>query len=101
MTFEIRQTETYKQWFASLKDRNARARVDVRIRRMSLGNLCDVKSVGSGVSEIRIDYGPGYRLYFIFQKKRLIILLCGGEKSTQSKDIKLAQEIAQLIKEVK
>jgi len=101
MTFEIRQTETYKQWFASLKDRNARARVDVRIRRMSLGNLGDVKSVGSGVSEIRIDYGPGYRLYFIFQKKRLIILLCGGEKSTQSKDIKLAQEIAQLIKEVK
>ena len=61
---EIRQTETYADWFASLRDRKARARIDVRIRRLSLGNPGDVRPIDSGVSELRIDYGPGYRVYF-------------------------------------
>jgi putative addiction module killer protein len=60
--FEVRQTETYKKWFKTLKDRKARARIDIRIKRISLGNLGDVKSVGEGVFELRIDYGPGYRV---------------------------------------
>ena len=67
---EIRQTDTYRKWFDALKDRTARTRIDIRIRRISLGNLGDVKAVGEGVSEIRIDYGPGYRVYFTKKKKK-------------------------------
>jgi putative addiction module killer protein len=67
---EIRQTEGYFQWFKSLNDRQARGRIDARIRRLSLGNLGDVKPVGEGVSELRIDYGPGYRVYFVKRGKR-------------------------------
>ena len=96
---EILQTDFYKQWFASLKDRNAKARIDTRIRRISLGNLGDVKPVGEGVSEIRIDYGPGYRIYFVQEKTTVIILLCGGDKSTQSQDIKSAHVFARRMKE--
>jgi putative addiction module killer protein len=99
MNIEIRQTENYKKWFESLKDKKARYRIDVRIRRISIGNFGDTKSVGKGVSEIRIDFGPGYRIYFIQHKDIVIILLCGGDKSTQARDIKKAQEIAQMIKE--
>lgn len=72
---EIRQTETYADWFASLRDRKARARIDVRIRRLSLVNPGDVRPIGSGVSELRIDYGPGYRVYFVQRGPMLIILL--------------------------
>ena len=93
---DIRQTEHYASWFASLKDRTARARIDIRIRRMSLGNLGDVKPVGSGVSELRIDYGPGYRVYFIQRGEALVILLAGGDKRTQSKDIHTAIEMAKI-----
>jgi putative addiction module killer protein len=96
---EIRQTETYKKWFAALKDRNARMRIDVRIRRMSLGNPGDVKPVGEGVSELRIDYGPGYRIYFVQRGEVLIILLCGGDKSTQSGDIQKAHQLVRSVKE--
>ena len=96
---EIRQTETYKKWFASLKDRTARMRIDVRIRRISLGNFGDVKSVGEGVCEIRVDYGPGYRVYFVRDGNTIIILLCGGDKSTQQRDIQNAQEIARSLRE--
>ena len=96
---EIRQTETYKRWFDSLKDRNARMRIDIRIRRLSLGNFGDVKPVGEGVSEIRIDYGPGYRIYYLRKKNTVIILLLGGDKSTQSKDIQKAHELAQRVEE--
>lgn len=96
---EIRQTETYRKWFASLKDRNARTRIDVRITRVSLGNFGDVKPVGDGVFEIRIDYGPGYRIYFIKEEKYLVILLCGGDKSTQAMDIQKAQKMARNLKE--
>ena len=91
---EIRQTEVYSEWFKSLSDRQARARIDVRIRRLSLGNPGDVKSVGEGVSELRIDYGPGYRVYFLQQGPALVILLAGGDKRTQDRDIKIAQELA-------
>jgi putative addiction module killer protein len=91
---EVRQTEAYSQWFNALRDRQARARIDVRIRRLSMGNPGDVKPVGKGVSELRIDYGPGYRVYFIQRGDTLIILLAGGDKSTQDQDIKIALDLA-------
>jgi len=90
---EVRQTEVYSQWFNALRDRQARARIDVRIRRLSIGNPGDVKPVGRGVSELRIDYGPGYRVYFIQRGDTLIILLAGGDKSTQDQDIKTALDL--------
>jgi putative addiction module killer protein len=91
---EIRQTEVYAQWFSSLRDRQAKARIDVRIRRMSLGNPGDVKPVGEGVSELRIDHGPGYRVYFIQRESTLIVLLAGGDKRTQQRDIETALDLA-------
>ncbi|TAD78748.1 MAG: type II toxin-antitoxin system RelE/ParE family toxin [Oscillatoriales cyanobacterium] len=93
--FEIRQTETYARWFNTLRDRQAKARIDIRIRRLSMGNPGDVKPVGQGVSELRIDYGPGYRVYFIQRGETLIILLAGGDKRTQERDIKTALDLAQ------
>jgi putative addiction module killer protein len=92
--FEVRQTSVYAKWFASLQDGAARARVDVRIRRLSLGNAGDVKSVGDGVSELRIDYGPGYRVYFVQRGVTVIVLLAGGDKSTQANDIRKAKVLA-------
>jgi putative addiction module killer protein len=91
---EIRQTDEYARWFTALRDRQARARIDARIRRLSLGNPGDVKPVGVGVSELRIDYGPGYRVYFTQRGQALVVLLAGGDKRTQSRDIKLAQALA-------
>lgn len=91
---EIRQTEVYADWFSQLRDRQARARIDVRIRRLSLGNPGDVKPVGEGVSELRIDYGPGYRVYFVQRGSTVIILLAGGDKRTQDRDIQIALELA-------
>jgi len=91
---EIRQTEVYAQWFDSLRDRQARARIDARIRRLSLGNPGDVKPVGEGVSELRIDYGPGYRVYFVQRGQSLVVLLAGGDKRTQDRDIVTALELA-------
>lgn len=98
---EIRQTTTYEKWFEALKDRNARMRINIRIRRLASGNPGDVKPVGNGISEIRINYGPGYRVYLIQKGNRLIILLCGGDKSTQSRDIKKAQELTEHLEELK
>lgn len=92
---EIRETEVYFRWFKSLRDRQARARIDIRIRRLSMGNPGDVKPVGQGVSELRIDYGPGYRVYFVQRGETLIILLAGGDKRTQGRDIKIALDLAQ------
>ena len=94
MTIEIRQTEEYAEWFKSLRDRQVRARINTRIRRLSLGNPGDVKPVGEGVSELRIDYGPGYRIYFVRHCEALVILLAGGDKRTQNRDIRTALELA-------
>ena len=91
---EVRQTEIYSEWFSRLRDRAAKARIDIRVRRLSLGNPGDVKPVGSGISEMRIDYGPGYRIYFTQCGPALVILLAGGDKRTQEKDIRAAQELA-------
>lgn len=91
---EVRQTAVFAAWFATLRDIRARARIQVRIDRLSLGQFGDVKPVGGGVSEARIDYGPGYRLYFIRRGSSLIVLLCGGDKSSQDRDIKAAQAMA-------
>lgn len=91
---EIRQTETYAKWFAGLRDRQARARINVRIRRLSLGNPRDAKPVGEGVSELRVDYGPGYRVYYIRQGGYIVVLLAGGDKSSQQRDIRIALELA-------
>lgn len=90
----IEQTEEYVKWIDRLKDVNARARVNVRIQRLQLGNPGDVKSVGEGVSELRIDYGPGYRVYYTQRGQQLIILLAGGDKSTQQSDINQAISLA-------
>ena len=92
---EIRKTDTFAKWIDNLRDIKARARILVRIERLSLGNPGDVKSVGQGVSELRIDYGPGYRVYYKKMGQKLVILLAGGDKSTQSKNIKTAQRLAQ------
>ena len=91
---EIRQTEIYARWFRRIRDRQARVRIDSRIRRLSLGNPGDVRPVGGGVSEIRIDYGPGYRLYFTRRGEALVILLAGGDKDSQELDIRRALELA-------
>ena len=87
---EIRKTETFSIWLDDLRDLRARARVQARIERLAGGNLGDVKPVGEGVSELRIDYGPGYRVYFTRQKREFVILLAGGDKSTQAADIRTA-----------
>jgi putative addiction module killer protein len=94
---EVRQTVEYAEWFKSLRDRQARARINTRIRRLSLGNPGDVKPVGEGVSELRIDYGPGYRVYFVQRGETLVILLAGGDKRTQNRDIKTALELARAL----
>jgi putative addiction module killer protein len=96
---EIRETEEYAEWFRSLRDRMARARIDIRIRRLSLGNPGDVKPVGEGVSELRIDHGPGYRVYFLQRGSTIVVLLAGGDKRTQERDIKLALALAKQLKE--
>jgi putative addiction module killer protein len=95
VTIEIRQTDVFVHWFARLRDREARARISARIRRLSLGNPGDVKPVGAGVSEMRIDYGPGYRIYFVRRGNEIFVLLCGGDKRTQDRDIVRARELAQ------
>ena len=96
---QIQQTETYAKWFAGLRDRVARARIDIRIRRLSLGNAGDAKPVGEGISEMRVDHGPGYRVYFIQRGEVVIVLLAGGDKSTQDKDIRNAKALAKDLKE--
>jgi putative addiction module killer protein len=91
---EVRQTEEYEVWFDGLRDREARFRILARIRRLSLGNPGDVRPVGEGVSELRIQYGAGYRVYVKQQGEALIVLLAGGDKSTQGADIERAKALA-------
>jgi putative addiction module killer protein len=97
--FEILQTEQFIKWFAKLRDANAQARIAVRIQRLSLGNPGDVQPIGQGVSELRIDYGAGYRIYYLQRNLTIIVLLFGGDKRTQSHDIELALELATQIKQ--
>lgn len=85
--FQLAETDAFHHWLGSLLDRRAKARIIDRIKRASNGNFGDAKSVGSGVSEMRIDYGPGYRVYFFRRGKELVILLCGGDKKSQQADI--------------
>ena len=87
---EVIKTETFGTWIDGLRDRQAKVRILTRIARLASGNAGDVKPVGSGVSEMRIPYGPGYRVYFTNNGKAVVILLCGGDKSSQQKDIALA-----------
>ena len=96
---QIQQTEAYAKWFSGLRDRVARARIDIHIRRLSLGNAGDAKPVGDDVSELRVDHGPGYRIYFVQRGEVLIVLLAGGDKSTQDKDIRNAKVLAKDLKE--
>jgi putative addiction module killer protein len=91
---EVRQTAAFSVWLGGLRDANAQLRIATRIRRLEEGNAGDAKSVGEGVSEMRIDYGPGYRLYFTQQGRTLVILLCGGDKRTQPADIAKAKQMA-------
>ena len=91
---EIRKTEIFAKWLDGLHDIRARARILVRIERLAAGNPGDVKPVGEGVSELRIDYGPGYRVYYKKQGQKVVILLAGGDKSTQTKDIRTALRLA-------
>lgn len=91
---EIRQTAIFAKWLVGLRDRVARARIAVRIDRLALGNPGDVKAVGGGVSEMRIDYGPGYRVYYARRGDVVVLLLCGGDKKSQVRDIVAAQTLA-------
>ena len=91
---EIRKTEIFAKWIDGLNDIRARARILVRIERLAAGNPGDVKPVGEGVSELRIDYGPGYRVYYKKQGQKVVILLAGGDKNTQAKDIKTSLRLA-------
>lgn len=92
---EIIRSSTFSSWLLKLADSRARMRIQVRIDRMADANFGDVKAVGEGLSEVRIDYGPGYRVYFMQQGRQVVILLCGGDKSSQPRDIKHARLIAE------
>ncbi|MBJ7402703.1 MAG: type II toxin-antitoxin system RelE/ParE family toxin [Bradyrhizobium sp.] len=94
---EVRQTGHFSEWLERLKDANAVARITVRIRRMEMGNPGDSKSVGRNVREMRIDYGPGYRIYYVQRGAQIVILLCGGDKGTERRDIKLAEQLAETL----
>jgi putative addiction module killer protein len=91
---EVRETGTFSEWLSGLRDARAKAEVARRVRRLALGNPGDVKPVGEGVSELRIHYGPGYRVYYMQRGSVLIILLCGGDKTGQAKDIAMALKLA-------
>jgi putative addiction module killer protein len=91
---EVRQTAEISEWVSALRDSRAKARISERVRRLALGNAGDVKSVGEGLSELRTPYGPGYRVYFIHRGLEIVVLLCGGDKSTQDADIKRAKRLA-------
>jgi len=91
----IQTSDVFDEWLANLRDERARARIVDRIERAQGGNLGKCEPVGNGVSEMKLDFGPGYRLYFIVEGRTLVVLLCGGDKSTQKKDIRIAHQLAQ------
>lgn len=94
---DVRQTERFSAWLNRLKDANAVARIAARIRRMEMGNPGDSKSIGRNVREMRIDHGPGYRIYYVQRGAQIVILLCGGDKRTQRQDIEQAQKLAETV----
>ena len=91
--FEVLQTPVFQSWFEALRDGLAQKRILVRIGRLERGNFGDTKSVGGGVSELRLPHGPGYRLYYAMRGEEIVLLLCGGDKSSQSRDIRRAHEM--------
>ncbi len=91
---EIKQTETFRKWRMQLKDERVRGLIASRLDRLSFGHAGDIEPVGQGVSELRVHYGPGYRIYFHKRGNTVIVLLCGGDKNTQVKDIKMAKRLA-------
>ncbi|MBC3920382.1 type II toxin-antitoxin system RelE/ParE family toxin [Undibacterium sp. CY18W] len=95
---EIQKTSIYEAWFVALRDGMAKARINARISRLAMGNPGDVKPVGQGVSELRIDHGPGYRVYYVQKGTEIVILLAGGDKSSQSKDIQTALQLSMELK---
>jgi putative addiction module killer protein len=97
--YEIRKTDAFVEWFDNLKDRRAKARIQMRIDRMQLGNFGDVSAVGEGVSEMRIFYGPGYRVYFVQRGNVVVVLLNGGDKKSRPKDIAQAKEMARQLED--
>ena len=97
----ILTTELFDHWFEALRDRPAKARIEARLRRVELGNFGDIKSVGNGVGELRIDFGPGYRIYLAQRGLELVILLAGGDKATQARDIAAAIKLARQVEEMK
>lgn len=97
--FDVRVTEEYRKWYAEIRDIEARARIRTRLRRLSQGNPGQTKPVGEGVSELKIDYGPGYRVYYIKLGKVIFLLLLGGTKKTQRQDIRAALYLAKQLKE--
>ena len=104
MVYDVRMnqfiaTDIYSDWFSALRDVQARARINARLRRAELGNFGDCEPVGEGVSEMRIHYGPGYRVYWVKRGHEIFILLAGGDKTTQAKDIKAALQLARKLKE--
>ena len=96
---QIRKTDVYANWIDGLRDLQGRARILVRIERLAAGHPGDVKPVGNGVSELRIDFGPGYRVYFTQRGREIVILLAGGDKASQSTDIKTALRLVKNLKE--
>ncbi len=92
--YEVQQTTVYVEWFQTIRDQVIRGRIAARIERVQLGNFGDVKSVGDGVHELRLTFGPGYRVYFMQREERIILLLCGGDKGGQSRDIARAKQMA-------
>ena len=92
--FELKQTETFRKWRTQLKDERARALIASRLDRLAYGHAGDTEPVGKGISELRIHFGPGFRIYFQRRGKTVIVLLCGGDKSTQARDIKTAKRLA-------
>ena len=94
MVIELKQTETFRKWWTRLKDERAKGLIFARLNRLAFGLAGDVEPVGQGISELRIHYGPGFRVYFQKRGNTIIVLLCGGDKSTQAKDIKAAKRLA-------
>lgn len=94
---EVRQTEEFRIWFGDLRDDRAVARIAARLRGLELGNVGDRKALGGGLLEIRIDYGPGYRVYYVQRGAIVVILLCGGDKRTQRRDIERARDLAKTV----